>query len=74
MYTESPSPFELVGLKIFLSYGNLQIFFFQKRKKEISKSYSNHKKLSTKNDTLHLRLSLSFMFRFVSKFSIHEPT
>ena len=69
MYTETPSPFELVGLKIFLSYGNLQIFFF---KKEISKSYSNHKKLSTKNDTLHLRLS--FMFKFVSKFSIHEPT
>lgn len=75
MYTESPSPFELVGLKIFLSYDNLQIFFFKNYdRKEISKCYSNHKNTSTKNDTQHLCLSLSFMFKFISKFSIHEPT
>ena len=70
MYTESPSSFELVSLKIFLSYGNLQ-FFFQKRKKkifQILKQSQEHE--SNKNDTQHLHLSLSFMF----KFSIHEPT
>ena len=55
MYTESPSSFELVSLKIFLSYGNLKMFL---------------KHESNKNDTQHLHLSLSFMF----KFSIHEPT
>ena len=71
MYTESPSPFELVGLKIFLSYGNLQIFFSKKKKKrnfQTLKQSQEHE--SNKNDTQHLHLSLSFM----SKFSIHEPT
>ena len=63
MYTESPSPFELVGLKIFLSFDNLQIFFFKNYdRKEISKSYSNHKNTSTKNDTLQLTFKFKFKF------------
>ena len=76
MYTESPSPFELVGLKIFLSFDNLQIFFFQKimTVKKFPNLTAITRTQLPKMTPYNLRLSLSFMFKFISKFSIHEPT
>ena len=65
MYTESPSPFELVGLKIFLSFDNLQIFF---SKIMTVKKFPNLTAITRtqvpKMTPYNLHLSLSFMFKF----------